>query len=185
MTSPLSIVHNRTTTAAHDQMKAREKADADRRRAHLDKQRSATRADPVGAKLHTHALGGVGTHAAAVIRIMHKDGTTKSYETCELSVDAEGTLTLIVVCPACVFRHGRPMGDSQLTMRSNHRKFVLDPVGQGNQWHNPENPAEVVQLAGAIETIDVQTCPVCHFRFHIEKSKDQSDIRGVSVFREA
>lgn len=185
MTSPLSIVHNRTTTAAHDQMKARERADADKRRAHLDKQKSIAQASPSEAKLYSHSLGGVGSHAAIVLKIIHKDGSTVSYETCELTVDPDGTLKLIVACPSCIFRFDRPQGDSQLTLTSTHRRFVLDDVGRGNTWVSRQDPTQVVQLAGAIQTLDAQTCPVCHFRFHIDPSKDPSDVRGVSVIREA
>ena len=185
MTDALSIVRNRTTTQKHDEMRARERADAERRRAELDQKRAVVKANPVGAKLHQHALGGVGTHAAVVIKIVNKDGSVVNYMTCELSVDSDG-LTLIVCCPSCIFRHHRPMSDSQITLRSWHRKFALLPDGQGEFWASPKVP-EVEQvfvtIAGVVETIDVQTCPVCNFRFHLEKSKSPSE-RGITVIRE-
>lgn len=188
MTSPLSIVHNRTTTAAHDAMKARERAEADRRRAHSDRQKAIASANPREAHLFTHSLGGVGTHASVVLKIPHKDGSTRSWETCELSVESDDVLKLVVVCPSCIFRHNRSQADSQLTLTSNHRRFALDTRGAGNHWIQRDEAGiavQVVQLAGAIQTIDRQTCPVCHFVFHIEPSKDPADVVGVSVIREA
>jgi len=180
---PLDIVHNATTSSLHDEMKARERADAEKRRAHLDKQRAVVKQNPREARLYSHNLGGVHTHASVVIKVPWKDGSTKTYITCELSVDHEG-LTLITVCPSCVYRHHRPVAESQLTMRSWHRRFSLDSFGEGELWVNPQNPAEVIQLAGTIETHEVQTCPDCHYRFQIEKSRDPRE-RGLCVMREA
>lgn len=183
MPSPLSIVHNPTTSSAHDQQKAKERAEEAKRRAHLDQTRAIARANPHEAKLYSHSLGGVGTHASVVIKIPHRDGSTVSFMTCELSVDPEGLL-LVMVCPSCLFRVGRPMSESQLTIRSWHRNFTLDPHGQGELWVNPENKAETVLIAGTIETHGVVSCPDCHFKFQLEKSKNPSE-KGLTVIREA
>jgi hypothetical protein len=166
----------------HETLKEREHADAEARRAELDKKRAVVSANPREAKLYSHSLGGVGTHAAIVIKIPQKDARPH-FMTCELSLDQDG-LTLIIVCPSCLLRHHRRQEDIQLTMRSWHRRFSLDPFGEGELWVNPENAADVVTLAGTIETHEVQTCPVCHLKFQIEKSRDPKE-RGVSVIREA
>jgi hypothetical protein len=187
-TNPLDIVHNPSTqSSAHDAQKAKEHAEAEARRAKLDQMRATAdrtkRERVVGdtAKLGTHSL--MGDHAKVVIKLVHKDKSTISFETCELSHDADG-LTLIVACPSCIFRFNKRMEDSQLTLRSWHRKFTLDQTHFGKLWVNPANPSEALTLPGAIETEDVQTCPVCHFRFHIEPSKDPKE-QGVSILREA
>lgn len=185
MTDPLSIVRNRTTTQKHDEMKARERADAERRRAELDQKRALTKKER-GAKLHTHALGGTQTHPSIVVKLIHKDGSTADFETCELSVDIDG-FTLILVCPVCLFRHNRPMDDCQITLRSWHRRFELVRTHEGKTWVNdkppPGMPNDVVLLAGAIQTVDVQTCPVCSGKFHLEPSKNPNE-PGVTVYRE-
>lgn len=183
MTSPLSIVQNRTPTAAHEELKAREHASAEKRRAELDQKRAIAQANPSEAKLYNRSLGGVSTHASVVVKIAHKDNIKPDFMTCELSLDQDG-LTLIVVCPCCVFRHHRRQEDSQLTIRSWHRSFSLDPFGEGELWVNPRNPAEVVTLAGTIETHGPISCPVCHLKFQLEKSRDPTE-RGVTLIREA
>ena len=157
-------------------------AATERGRAELDRQRAVARKDPTRAHLYQHSLGGVGTHASVVICIPHKDGVSRSYMTCELSAAGEG-LVLVIVCPCCLFRHHRPQSESQITMRSEHRRFSLDPIGQGELWVSRQDPSVTVTLAGAIETHEVQTCPVCSFKFHLEKSRDASE-RGVTVIRE-
>lgn len=182
MAHHLDIVHNPTTSTRHDQQKAKERAEEAKRRAHLDRTRALAKANPDQAKLYSHSLGGVGTHASIVIKIPHKDKSTVSFMTCELSVDSEG-LTLILVCPSCLFRQGRPMGESQLTLRSWHRNFTLDAYGQGELWVNPQNPSETVTLAGTIETHGVCSCPDCHFKFELEKSRDPKE-KGITVIRE-
>jgi hypothetical protein len=182
MTDPLSIVHNRTTTAAHDQMKAKEHAEAQRRRAELDKKKAIAKANPHEAKLYNHSLGGVGTHASVVVKVVKKDGIKPEFITCELSMQSDGFL-LVLVCPSCIFRHQRRQEDSQITLRSWHRKFELLDYGRNEVWVSPDKDV-VVQLAGAVQTVDKQTCPVCHFAFHLEKSLDPKE-RGVTVLREA
>jgi hypothetical protein len=137
----------------------------------------------VTSKLMTKVLGGIGTHASVVVKIVHKDQSVRTWIMCELSVDTDG-LTLIMVCPSCLFRHHRKVEDSHITMRSWHRKFSLDSVGAGEFWTNPENRSEVVRLAGTIETHESQTCPVCSFKFQLEKSKVPSE-KGLTVLREA
>lgn len=181
-TSPLSIVQNRTPSLIHEQTKAKEHAEAEKRRVELDKKRALAKQKPAEARLYNHSLGGVGSHAAVVLKVPWKDGSTKTWITCELSVDEDG-LTLVIVCPACVFRYNRRMEDSQITMRSWHRRFSLEEFGKGELWVNPVNPAETVLLAGAIATHEPQTCPVCHYKFQIERSRDPNE-RGVSVIRE-
>ena len=180
--SPLNIVHNATTTAIHDATKAKEHAEAEKRRAQLDQKRALAKQNPGEAHLYEHSLGGVGTHASVVIKVPWKDKSTLSFITCELSVDSDG-LTLVIVCPSCVFRFNRRQEDHQLTMRSWHRRFTLDTFGAGELWVDPTNPKNIVRLAGTIETHEPQTCPVCHYKFQIEKSHDPKE-RGVSVIRE-
>lgn len=182
MPSHLDIVQNRTPSSIHEQTKAKEHAESEKRRAEQDRRRAIVKANPTQAHLYSHSLGGVGTHASVAIKVPHKDGTAITYITCELSVDTDG-LTLIIACPCCILRHNRRVEDSQLTLRSWHRKFSLDTYGMNELWVNPANRSEVIQLAGAINTHEVQTCPVCHFKFQIERSKDPSE-RGVSVIRE-
>ncbi len=183
MPSPLSIVQNPTTSSAHDQQKAKERAEEHKRRAHLDKARAIARANPLEARLNNLSLGSTKTHASVVVKIPHRDGSTVSFMTCELSVDEDG-LTLVIVCPSCLFRVGRPMSESQLTIRSWHRSFTLDQRSRGSLWVNPENPSEVVTLAGTIETHGPISCPDCHFKFQLEKSKLPSE-KGITVIREA
>ncbi len=183
-----NIVRNPATqSAVHDYTKAKEAADAERRRSRLDEMRADVKrlkkAPVVGetAKLHTHSMGGMKSHAVVVVKYIHRDKSTRSFAICELSVDSDG-LTLLLPCPSCLFRHGRKLAESHLTLRSWHRRFSLDPVGQGKIWVNPHDPAEVVTLAGAVETHEAQTCPVCSFRFEIEKSRVPDEI-GLSVVR--
>lgn len=168
----------------HDMLKEREYAESERRRAEQDRKRAFAQANPTSSHIFNKSLGGVGTHAAIVIKLMHKDKSTLSFMTCELSADGDnGELALIVVCPSCLFRHGRRMGDCQMTIRSTNRAFSLDQFGQGELWVNPENRSEVVTLAGTIETHGPVKCPVCHFKFELEKSHSPSE-KGITLLRE-
>lgn len=192
MANPQDIVRNpATNSSAHDFQKAKELQDANRRRAQLDQQRALEARSKSGdaatghARVMTKNLGGVHSHAAIVLRLTHKDGTTISFETCELSADDNG-LTLVIVCPACIFRHRRRQSDSQITLRSWHRRFSLTDKLRGRLWVNPENRSETVQLAGGIVTHEKQTCPTCSFRFEIDEDRASEDhLRVSGVIREA
>jgi hypothetical protein len=184
----MSFVKGGTTTAAHDRMKAQQFAEAERRR---NEQASTRRAAQTGI-LPEHLQGqdlrpdapGVGRmtslqlggrdHASVVLEVKHpKDNKVLDWQTCELTVQpkADGLpeLMLLVVCMRCITR-GVKMGDAQIKMVQSNRMFWLDERRAGDLWVNPNDPNEVVTLAGTITTHDWCHCPQCDWTFRIDNS---------------
>lgn len=178
MSSPHDFVKGGTTTAAHDQMVARQHADAERRRALSDLQHQAVREVPETVKLYTHKLGSHQRDPVVVLKAEYQDKSLMDYIVCEISSQGPDELALTMVCMNCVRKLNRKVADSQLTIRSKHREFTLDmrTKEQGGQamelWVNPHPPGEVYTLAGEITTHGKITCPAlgCYFRFVIDKN---------------
>jgi len=197
--SPLDAwVRGGTTSFAYDMDVARRHAEAEERRNVQDAQFAATRGGalpgalspdgkPIASDATTHArmmsmkLGGRSTHASIVLGIKRPRSTEiKEWMTCELSEETheDGTkeYTLTMCCPRCVFTLGRHMADSQMHIKQSNRHFEVDPKNMGEIWINPDDPNEVVTLAGTIELDEWATCPQlgCGYRFKI----DHSVVRG-------
>lgn len=179
--APQALVRGGTTTSASDKQIAAQRADTARRRAAMDQMRAMKRADPGGTVLKTHRLGGQSSHASIVLALRHpKDTTILDWMVCELSQEGEGAgaeLVLIMCCPRCVFRLGRPPGEAQFHIRQTNRKFYYTPdPPQWNQgervWVNPKDRNDVVTLAGTVNLPEWATCPNqgCGFRFTIDDS---------------
>ena len=167
----LDIVRNPSSaSAAHEQLRAQEAASTDQRRAHDSLVKRVAAQLPEESRLHTLRLGGIGSTAVTVLEARNKDGSVVDYIICDLSVQDEG-LVLVMVCPSCIFRHHRSVAQSHITLRSWHRRFSLDERRRGELWINPRPPHEPYTLAGTIHTHEPQTCPVCSFRFQIDGGK--------------
>lgn len=184
-----------TSSSAQDQRTAMEEAHAAMRRAESDRIDRVVQTDKqyteqaglgelsaqlggeggVHARQYTHRLGGLSDNAVVVLKIENPDRSTKSFQICELSVmEHEGELgfVLLVVCPMCLYKHGRSVAKSHITLRSWHRRFTLDEKHRGSLWVSPlqnvENePPKAYTLAGSIHTHETQTCPTCAYRFEI------------------
>jgi hypothetical protein len=182
-TAPTALVRGGTTTAASDKALAAQREDTRKRRAAVDQMRAMKRADPESTVLKTHRLGGAQSHASIVLALKHpKDNTIMDWMVCELSQqgtdDGAGELMLVMCCPRCVFKLGRPPGEAQFHIRQSNRRFYFTPNPPkwnqegGHIWRNPKDPNEVVTIAGTIDLPEWGYCPNqgCRWRFTIEDS---------------
>jgi len=184
-----------TSSSAQDQRTAMEEAEANRRRQKSDFIDQVVRADKqhaeqaglgdlsaklggeggVHARLYSHKLGGLSENAVIVLKVEHHDRSTKNYIICELSAtehNGEPGLDLVMVCPMCLFKHGRSLAKSHITLHSWHRRFTLDEQHRGSLWVSPlgnveGEPPQAYTLAGSIHTHETQTCPTCAYQFEI------------------
>lgn len=177
-----------TSTAAQDQRSAMERAEAEKRRSYQDNVQNIVRADPDHARLYTRKLGGISDNASVVLKVEHKDRSTKGYLICDLLAeehDGEPHWMLLVPCPVCYYDRGEPITNCTMTLRSWHRRFSLDPQYQGTLWVSPldnkegEQP-EACTLAGSIHTHETQTCPKCAYRFEIGPARLDANEAPVS-----
>lgn len=193
-----------TATTGNEQMRARVRADAERRRADHDRKVAAARGtveakrDASGARviktasdmetqhhaaMYTRDLGSLSNHAGIVLAAESRDREIFDYIICNLVVEdaALGRFMLVMVCPSCLHKHGKSLQESHITLRSYHRPWSLHEKHRGELWVNPrlkDDPdadPRVVTLAGSIETHEVQTCPTCAFRFEIGPAKTKPD----------
>ena len=190
-----------TPTIANEQMKAREAAETARRQAHHDRivqttarGKTEVKRDETGARivkastdadtehysaLYSRNIGALSDHATIVLRAENRDKTVLDYIICNLVVeDAQlGRFVLVMVCPSCLHKHGKTLKESHITLRSYHRAFSLHERHRGELWVNPRVKIDpnadpkVVTLAGSVDTHEVQTCPLCAFRFEIGQAK--------------
>lgn len=181
-TAPQALVRGGSTTSAYDKQLATQREDTRKRRAAHDQMKAMKRVDPQGTVLKTHALGGQQSHASIVLALKHpKDNEILDWMVCELSQQGseEGAeLVLVMCCPRCVFKLGRPPGEAQFHIQQSNRRFYYTPSppkwngDNGHIWRNPKDPNEVVTLAGTIDMPEWGYCPQlgCRWRFTIEDS---------------
>lgn len=167
-------VRGGTTSLAHDQQVARERAEAEQRRAVQDRQFALARNKPNEARLNSMNLGGTDTHATVVLGIKHpKDNQVLDWIVCELSTqprdDGDVELVLGMACPRCAQKNPQ---DANFNFRQSHRMFWLDTKRAGQLWINPADTSEVVTLAGTITTKEWIPCPGlgCPLKFRIDDS---------------
>ena len=187
-----SWVKGGTLTSAYEKQLQAEHHDAEVRRQQQDEQAAATRTgmlpkhlqsaelngDQVGvSKLSSMRLGGSKSHASVVLGVRHpKDNQILDWLICELlaqpTEDGSQELTLNMVCIRCTKTLHRHSQDAQFKIRQSNRMFWLDTRRAGEIFVNPEDPSEVVTLAGTVTTNDWITCPHlgCGWRFKIDDS---------------
>ena len=169
--APMAIwVKGGTTTLAHDMQLKKQRAEAEaRRNAEAERHRIAFQ-NPVEARVHTTGLFNQQQHAMAVLGFKHKkENEVYDWMMCELlqAINPQTNqpdLMLQMVCVHCMKR-GMSAGDAQFRLWQTHREWSLDqrtlenraahplrlPVA-GEIWVNPENPEQVVTVAGTITT---------------------------------
>lgn len=193
----MGFVKGGTTSVREDQRAAMLHADSEKRRAKEDSRFQMARAHRpddlrqlkdtgISAKMSQLSLGGRSSHAMVVLGLKHpRDNQILDWMTCEVSLQGDDDLALIVCCPRCVFTHGRHPEECQLTIRRSNRMFWLDQRKRderqpnsalgfcaGDTWVNPSEPSEVLTIAGMVTTKDWLRCPNlgCSWRFKIDDS---------------
>lgn len=192
-----SWVKGGTTSARHDEQIARQRADAEHRRAQEDKRRVMARENPLddvqrviktgnAIRQREMNLGGAG-YAQVVLGVKHpKDSTISHWQVCEVMNEMGSTeMMLVLCCMRCLVTLGRTMSEAQTTIRASHRAFSLDQrtreqrkpnpvlgICAGELWVNPDDPTEVVTVAGMITTHGWQKCDAlgCGWEFMIDDS---------------
>lgn len=173
------FVRGGTTTAAHDLLMAKQRADTEQRRAVQDRQFQATREDPHGARMHSMKLGGADS-PKIVVAVKHpKDSTFLEWIICDLyDQGGEGEYVLNMRCPRCAAAN--PGHEPDFMVRQSNRKWYLDrtrapkwmrDLGSDRLWINPRDGSTVV-VAGTVTTEDWIPCPGlgCGLRYKIDDS---------------
>lgn len=201
--SPLEVpmaawVRGGTTTYANDMAQAEADAAAEaRRQAEAERHRIAFQ-NPAEARMHTTSLFSKQRDAMVVLGFRDlRERKILDFMMCELlrrpSDGDTDELMLMFCCPYCVNKYGRKAGDAQYRVHQSNRPFSLDqrtsaqraphPLGlpiAGDIWANPENPQDVVRVAGTITTHGPIKCDGrgCHWRFDIDDSVIVTQQRG-------
>lgn len=174
---PSVFVKGGTTTTEYDRQVARDRADTERRRDYQDSQWRVAKSRPDETIYRTKLLGGRNHYATIVLAAKHpKDNEILEWMTCEL-IQQDDQLVLMVVCLRCVFRLGRPQGESQIKIEQKNRQFYFTPElpkwAKGERiWVNPADPNDVVTLAGSVTMPEWAHCPHlgCGWTFTIDDS---------------
>jgi hypothetical protein len=162
--APTVYMKGGTTSSRYDNALAQKEADAERRRKAQDRMRS----DVEGA-VGQGAIGGL--HEMRMVtqdsgklwlQYLNDDGST--YQDCvsEITVfpDPFGNaadMMFTLVCPKCVER-GVPMGESQIMVRSSHRKWWLDETKRGVVAIPTEAGPMILHQAGHVTVQDIIRC---------------------------
>lgn len=169
--SPMVMMRGGTLTGAYERHLQQQKHQAAQARKIEDARTRAAQNNPDEARQYQHAVGGNRKYPGIVLEVRHpKDRTTVlDYIECELTVEDDGGLVLVMACHKCYHRTGDA---SNLTVRQKHRHFELDLKRQGEIWVDPKNPNHIVTLAGTITTTETITCPNlgCGMKFMIDNS---------------
>lgn len=186
--APAGFVRGGTTSAAYDKQVAAQRADTERRRNVMDAQSRVTRDQQKrkdgAAFMHTHLLGGQRSqHPMIVLALKHPNRLDfTDWMTCELTQQGEeenAELALIMACPRCILTLRRPTGESQITILQSNRMFHFEPrppkwmrVKEGSIWVNPNDPNEVIAVAGTVTMPEWGKCPHlgCGWTFTIDDS---------------
>lgn len=174
-------VRGGTHTAAHDRQVAEARADAERRRQVEDNRQRFVMKNPSEARLRSLNLNDSSRHPMIVLKVTRPEDLVCEM-TCELLTrpvsvpmrdGRDFQWILQMVCPACVYRHNRLVGESQLTIQELNREFEVDQRRAGELYVTPGGKAYT--LAGTIHVKDWVSCDYCHFRFTIG-GKEGSEI---------
>lgn len=131
------LVRGGTTTTAYDMELKRRVADAEKRRAQLDRARrlASIPIEQGGALLHSHRFSDPLTEPRVVVRYVNEKKETIFDILCDLHVDdTSGAYILQCVCPEC-FRRGVHSGEAQMTVRDTNRKWYVDTKHAGEMRH--------------------------------------------------
>lgn len=171
----LNFVRGGTPSTKQTQLDQKALAEMRQRQAQLDQMRSATKQDPIGARMYESSLGG---NAWIVIEIKRKDGSVWDWMECQLSTVPDGyggvELSLQMRCPVCDLVHGRSHYPD-MTLKQSNRRFGLDEKLKGQVWVNPNDPQHVRVLAGTVTFQRKIPCPVCFTAWRIEDSVMRRD----------
>lgn len=163
------FVKGGTSTSRYDNEMARRRADADNRRVGQDQmgaigQRGVRPGE--AARLGSNRFL-TETTPRVVLLYRNKDKTVRQEcisELVEVESKEQGRLDrlFVMVCPRCVAR-GVPQGESQVIVRSSHRKFYLDDSeGKKNQIVVVRDPISghpaPVLIAGTIYCEEILRC---------------------------
>jgi len=167
-----AFVKGGTTSQRWDNDKKKFYAETEKRRAHQDAQRqlvegSAGRPNMMSS-LVSMQLSGQGNPKVCLTYKAH-DTALEQQALCEVAITGPEQMLLSLVCPKCLERTGK-MHDSQVIVRSEHRKFHLD-VSKKGVWVDPGSGLSY-PLAGTITADDLLTCSAlgCGWKFRIDDS---------------
>jgi hypothetical protein len=180
-TKPLTVImKGGTSSSSYDKLMAKKNADAERRRAHQDRQFEVAKrqngADGSVARLGSRKMID-GDSPRLVLRYLNRDGSIRQEcisEITQVNGDKQGTLDTMfsLVCPRCLER-GVPQGEAQLFVRDSHRKFSLNPAKAGPVVVETVFGRQVILVCGEVTVKDIVRCSNynCNWSVRIEDSK--------------
>lgn len=174
--APMMFVRGGTTTAKHDVLMAKQRADTEQRRAIQDRQYQITREDPMAARMHSMKLGGADS-PKIVVAVKHpKELDFKEWIICDL-LDQGTEKVLNMRCPQCAAKN--PGHEPDFMIKQSNRQWHFDPrpprwmrdLGTDRIWVNPADGSTVV-VAGSVTTDDWIRCPGlgCTWHFKVDDS---------------
>jgi hypothetical protein len=175
--APMIFVKGGTTTAKHDLLMAKQRADTEQRRAVQDRQFQIAQEDPRNARMHSMKLGGPNS-PKVVVAVKHpKDKVYVEWIVCDL-IDQGDEKVLNMRCPQCAAKN--PGHEPDFMIKQSNRKWDFDPtrapkwmrdLGADRLWINPVDGSTVI-VAGTVSTEDWIHCPGlgCTWHFKIDDS---------------
>jgi hypothetical protein len=182
---PTILVKGGTTSSSYDKEMALRRADAERRRAFQDAQAAVARNNGLSREGFSIARLGSARMITQetprlVLYYMNADKTVRQECKSEITFYEDPTrpgamdMMFAMVCPRCLER-GIAEGESQMLIRSSHRKFWIDERLKGSvvalrdPWGNPDP----VIICGTVTVQDVVRCSNhnCNYAVRIQDSK--------------
>lgn len=178
-------VRGGTESGAEEKRRQMRAADAAERRAKQDAAYQKTRESPEEARLASMRLGAPDGQYSVVLAIREgKNLDAARFVMCELSAQPKDDdpddveLILIMACMRCIYRHHRPVDESNLKIHQSNRMFTLGdkiPKWQEEKWKsplwvNPEDPSESCMVVGSIHMHERAHCAACNWTFTIDDS---------------
>ena len=162
---PMGWVKGGTTSYSWDmQVKAME-ADAEKRRAELDRDRANAAAGVVatGTKLHSHNFTDPRTSPKVLLTLVNDRKETQALILADIVIsdNIDGEMSIIWPCPDCVER-GVPQGQAQNRASNKSRHWALDPKGEGLpiRWEDATTGrVEWFISAGTVMDTEIFKCP--------------------------
>jgi hypothetical protein len=173
-----SFVRGGTSTGANDKMVAEQRADDERRRNVLDREReiASVPIEQGGGRMYSHNMGTPQQHPVIKLTLVNPKGEiqfdkAKPIELlCDIISENEADpndLAFIYMCPHC-WNKGVPAGRCQYKVRQSNRKWSLDSKGHGDLV---VFDGQVYRSAGTIAESERITCPGCHWQFRIDQNR--------------
>ena len=167
MASSNIIVRGGTSSAANDQRLAQEKAAGVARRAYHDHVKATVRARPQEASLYTRSLGGVESHACAVLTVLNKDKSVLDYVIADVTFEEHSDASTAAAdeCQKLIGQLRKPRDPATIVSLKERLTEAKDALERAKQ-------------SGAVLPILIMVCPSCLHRRNLSVAQSHITIRS-------